>query len=148
MKRDRKFNVRNNNENVNVLQKELNKIGLQQLEHVYADVTHNEYLNNFINNNNLTQMKKGLCLCRLTQKRCSSHNGHACHSVGLNTDHGELFEKDGEPYVYVVHAYGYSMEDTRNLIDYCDERGLKFDIGIGSYHHPLGCVMVKIWNKD
>lgn len=58
-------------------------------------------------------------------------------------DHDALLEKDGV-FTFLTQPYTLTMETLKELIPWCEERGLKFDISTGAQHFATRCVLVRI----
>lgn len=58
------------------------------------------------------------------------------------------FYRDGDKIAATIEPYGYGMECTKLLIEYCEARGLTFLIDAESSHAPGACIRIKIFEEQ
>lgn len=61
-------------------------------------------------------------------------------------DHLGFYRDDGQ-IAATIEPYGYGMDCTKSLIEYCEERGLTFMIDAESSHAPGACIRIRIYKK-
>lgn len=74
------------------------------------------------------------CPERLTKHRCSCGWSH---ELAPGSDHTSLWLENGKPKLYITQPYDLSYEKMKELVAFCEEKGLRVDVhGRGSWHFP------------
>ena len=88
----------------------------------------------YLRANKLKESSSRPCAMRLLGKLCSK-NCVNCSPPG--TDHPSLLLKDGNAVKFISQPYGLEYETIKEMIDYCETNGLKFNIrGDFNWHCP------------
>ena len=92
---------------------------------------------------------KGLahvCLYRLLgRERCPNSYEHPCDSPNIpGRDHLSEWVKDGKTAKIVMQPYHLSFEEMKELVEFCEERGLRADIFAESWHFSGKTIRVDV----
>jgi|GEM_PF-3226288 len=79
-----------------------------------------------------------VCVHRLLgKKKCPDTYEHPCDSPDMpGRDHLSEWAQDGKTVKIVSQPYGLSYETMKEIIKYCEKRGLRVDISAVSWHFP------------
>jgi excisionase family DNA binding protein len=79
-----------------------------------------------------------ICVQRLLgKKRCPDSYEHPCNSPDMpGRDHLSEWVQDGKTSKIVSQPYNLSYETLKELVEYCEKRGLRADISAESWHFP------------
>lgn len=126
---------------IKLLEIEVNQNSLDDVERIFASATYIERYKNFKNQHGLDKSTFE-CICKLTKKECDVGCNRFVGSLVL--DHGELWYKDNQPYMFVAQPYVFNMADAQALTRYCLDNGLTYEIWGRGYHFPSTCTVITI----
>lgn len=85
---------------------------------------------------------QGCGIHRLIGKPCSA----GCRTIG--GDHEKLWIKDGKPYSLTSEPYVLNNKTLEELIYFCNENNLQFNITNDSFHFPTSTLFVEFKRKE
>ncbi|MFJ8065824.1 hypothetical protein ACIQYS_14435 [Psychrobacillus sp. NPDC096426] len=115
--------------------------GIDLVGRCYSDVIHKERENIFMQRMGVKKTKGVASAKRLVGKR---GNIDLLIDKVPGSDHSNLWIKDGKPYSFTIEPYTLGKKTLEELIDYCGENGLDFNISNHSFHNPAGTFLVEI----
>lgn len=129
-------------------------------ERAFAEAVAEDYEAHYAEANGLKRSSGRPCARRLTGGRCANHEDHG-HDYHLaypslrdpctvpGADHSVLWLKDGKPARFTTQPYGLSWETLRELVRYCEDRGLEAHIDARmAWHFPTQTILVEIERAD
>jgi hypothetical protein len=88
------------------------------------------------------------CIHQLLKPR-SRCNGHKSGCLPPGCDHISTWKRDGKPVYFVYQPYGLTEKTVAQLVQFCAENGLHFDIDASlSWHYPGQTLRVTIWTEE
>lgn len=116
------------------------------VERALAEAIYQERVHDWSERRRLVRSGGHPCALRLIGKKCNGGLG-SCRPPGC--DHPSLWNFEGKATVYVFQPYGLSGDTLRDLIQYCDERGLTFDVDTHpGWHFPGRVLFVDLAPKN
>lgn len=100
----------------------------------------------FAKDTGLREGTRGQACCnRLLGKRASVvHKQGACCPPG--NDHPSIWNLDGKPEIFVFQPYGLDPDEVRELVKWCEGRGLECEIEACAWHNPHA-LLVQVQRK-
>lgn len=120
---------------------QLNEHDTDTIERIFNKVIHERNLNKFKAQYGDLKKARGVnSIARLTD--------NPQNSVALNFDHADLWELDGEPYMFTFQPYMFSKEEFKALSNYCRNNGLTYHLHNFNFHYPAKCNMIVVKKNE
>ena len=115
-------------------------------DRIFAEVTADEDLSDFVKSRNL-KVSKSHCIMRLLGKQCGAVYYKPCKCRPPGDDHGMMFNLDGKAFCYVSQPYQVSQETAKEMVAFAERYNLQFHIATWpAWHFPSGTVSV-VWTR-
>lgn len=112
-------------------------------DRVFAAAMRDRLEKEWAEENGLCRAEGHICIHRLLDFHCPPVVQDTCELMPPHTDHASLWIKDGRPHCLVSQPYELEMEDIEEIIDFCKEHDLSFDIdGYPGFHFPSRVLFV------
>lgn len=116
------------------------RVGFDLVQRAYSEVASEEYENTYKEMYGVRRSKGHTCIQRLIGKRTC--DGSNCRPPG--SDHAKLWIRDGKPFSFTFEPYHLRKNVLKELIIFCEDHGLDFEISNSSMHFPAGTTFVDI----
>lgn len=136
-----------NRELIRKIRELLEKHGNDNFERAYAEASEKFYLEALTQNSILKKVKIGR-LKKFIRKENDKKEFELENALDGVRQHQSMFTKDKKPFLLVFQPYQLDSKATANLVKFCSDYDLEFEITTHSYYFFGKTLLVEIWNKD
>ena len=122
--------------------------GSDAVRRACADATWEDNKKSFVKSKGLREAKSQ-SIERLIGKHSKSLLESPSPAVLPGDDHPSLWLKNGKPHVYISQPYELSIEDLKELVEFCERHSLNLHVSTWpAWHFPGSVLNVKVTKKS